>query len=185
MPFLSEEIWHLIDNRKNDIIVANWPKKGKVDEIILTDFDIVCEVVSTIRKIRKEKQISHKEKLKLHIKENKKICRNMDPIICKLGNIENIEYVEKKSTSTYSFMIGANEYFIPLSDIINVDDEIQKLQKELDYNTGFLKSIENKLNNKKFVENAPENVVINEKNKMKDTKSKIEILTKKIRSFQN
>jgi len=184
MPFLSEEIWHLIDNRKNDIIVADWPKKGKVDEIILTDFDIVSEVVSNIRKIRKEKQISNKEKLKLHIKENKKMCRNMDSIICKLGNIENIEYVEKKSTSTYSFMIGANEYFIPLSNIIDVDDEIQKLKNDLDYNTGFLKIIENKLNNKKFVENAPENVVINERNKMKDTKSKIEILINKINSFQ-
>ena len=81
-------------------------------------------------------------------------------------------------------MIGAKEYFIPLSDIINVQDEIKKLQKELDYNIGFLISIENKLNNKKFIENAPEKVVINEKNKMTDAKSKIEILTSKIKSLE-
>ncbi len=185
MPFLSEELWHLIDDRANDIIVADWPKVEKEEEILLDDFDVVAEVVSSIRNFRKQKQIPNKEQLSLLVKENKKLCRNMDPIICKLGNIDSIEYVSEKPSEAYSFMVKANEYFIPLSDSINVEAEIEKLQKELDYTKGFLKSVEAKLSNEKFVQNAPQALVDKERKKQADAKAKIEILADKITAISD
>ena len=96
MPFLSEEIWHLINERKDDIIVSEWPKANKVEEIILSDFDIVSEVVSSIRNFKIQKQIPNKDQISLFVKENEKLCRNMDPIICKLGNITEVKYTTDK-----------------------------------------------------------------------------------------
>ncbi|OUV70226.1 MAG: valine--tRNA ligase [Flavobacteriales bacterium TMED123] len=185
MPFLSEEIWHLIDDRTNDIIVADWPKVEKVEEILLDDFDIVAEAVSSIRNFRKQKQIPNKEQLSLLVKENKKLYRNMDPIICKLGNVDSIEYVSEKPSKAYSFMVKANEYFIPLFESINVEAELEKLQKELNYTKGFLKSVEVKLSNEKFVQNAPQPLVDKEKKKQADAKAKIEILVDKIAALSD
>ena len=180
MPFLSEEIWHLIKERKDDIIVSEWPKVNKVEEIILSDFDIVSEVVSSIRNFKIQKQIPNKDQISLFVKENEKLCRNMDPIICKLGNIETVEYTTDKVDGAFSFRIKSNEYFIPLEGNVDIDAELGKLQKELDYTKGFLKSVNGKLSNERFVNNAPEQVVVNEKKKQDDAKQKIEILEKQI-----
>ncbi|MEE2700388.1 MAG: valine--tRNA ligase [Bacteroidota bacterium] len=184
-PFLSEEIWHLIDDRTNDIIVADWPKAKDFEEIILSDFDIISEVVSAIRNFRKQKQVPRKELFNLLVKENKMLCRNMDPIICKLGGLDCVEYVGEKPSGTYSFMVKANEYFIPLSDSVDVGVELEKLQKELDYTEGFLKSVEGKLSNEKFVQNAPQSLVEKEKKKQADAKAKIEILAGKISALSD
>jgi len=180
MPFLSEEIWHLIDERKEDIIVAEWPKENKLEETILSDFDVVSEVVSSIRNFRIQKQIPNKEVISLFVKENEKLCKNMDSIICKLGNIKTIEYTNDKLDVAFSFRVKSNEYFIPLEGNIDIEGEIEKLQKELDYTKGFLKSVNGKLNNERFVNNAPDQVVVNEKKKQADAKQKIEILEKQI-----
>ena len=180
MPFLSEEIWHLIDERKEDIIVAEWPKANKVEENILSDFDVVSEVVSSIRNFRIQKQIPNKEVISLFVKENEKLYKKMDSIICKLGNIKTIEYTNDKLDGAFSFRVKSNEYFIPLEGNIDIEGEIEKLQKELDYTKGFLESVNGKLNNERFVNNAPDQVVVNEKKKQADAKQKIEILEKQI-----
>jgi valyl-tRNA synthetase len=185
MPFLSEEIWHLIDDRENDIIVSDWPKSEKVDKIILDDFDIVSDVVSSIRNFRKQKQIPHKDQISLFVKLNECHCKNMDPIICKLGNIEKVEYTEKEIEGSFSFRVRSNEYFIPLDGNIDIEAELEKLQKELDYTKGFLKSVNGKLNNENFVKGAPEQVVTNEKKKQADALQKIKVLEKQISSIQN
>ena len=185
MPFLTEEIWHLIDDRKEDIIVANWPKAGTVKEQLLADFENTTEVVAGIRTIRKEQNIANKEQLELLVIDNQKSSNNLTAIIAKLGNLSTIDTTTEKPNGAFSFMVKSNEYFIPLNDNIDVAAEIEKLQKELDYTKGFLKSVEGKLGNDRFVNNAPEQVVINEKNKMTDAKAKIEILETKIRDFGN
>ena len=185
MPFLSEEVWHLIDEKKEDLIVADWPKSGNVEEILLDDFDTVSEVVSLIRNFRKQKQIASKEQLGLLIKENRNFCRDMDPIICKLGNLDSIQYVYEKPSGTYSFIVNANEYFIPFSDSIDVKVELEKLKKELEYTEGFLKSVEAKLSNEKFVKNAPQSLVDKERKKQADAKAKIEILADKITALSH
>jgi len=185
MPFLTEEIWHFIDDRKEDIIVANWPKSGNVNEQLLVDFENITEVVAGIRTIRKEKNIANKEQLELLVIKNQKAKINLDAIVAKLGNLSSINTTNEKPDGTFSFMVKTNEYFIPLGENIDVVAEIEKLQKELDYTKGFLKSVEEKLGNDRFVNNAPEQVVVNEKNKMTDAKAKIEILATKIRHFGN
>ena len=184
MPFLTEEIWHLIDDRKEDIIVANWPKAGAVKEQLLADFENTTEVIAGIRTIRKEQNIANKEQLELLVIQNQKVKTNLDAIVAKSGNLSNINTTTEKPNSAFSFMVKSNEYFIPLSENIDIESEIKKLQKELDYTKGFLKSVAAKLGNDRFINNAPEQVVLNEKNKMADAKAKIEILETKIISFQ-
>jgi valyl-tRNA synthetase len=185
MPFLSEEIWHLIDDRKEDIIVADWPKSGTINEQLLADFENTTEVVAGIRTIRKEQNIANKEQLELLVIDNQQASNNLTTIIAKLGNLSTIDTTTEKPNGAFSFMVKSNEYFIPLGDNIDVAAEIEKLQKELDYTKGFLKSVEGKLGNDRFVNNAPELVVKNEKNKMTDAKNKIEILSTKIKDFKN
>jgi len=183
MPFLTEEIWHLIDDRKEDIIVAHWPISGTVNEQLLADFKNIVEVVAGIRTIRKEQNIANKEQLELLVIENKKAKTNLDAIVAKLGNLSIINTINEKPNGAFNFMVKSNEYFIPLGENIDVAAEIEKLQKELDYTKGFLKSVEGKLGNDRFINNAPEQVIVNEKNKMADAKAKIEILATKIRDF--
>ncbi len=180
MPFLSEEIWHLIKEREDDIIVSDWPKAEAVDESLLADFENSTEVVAGIRTIRKEQNIAHKEVLELLVIDNQQKRNNLNAIIIKLGNLSDINTVVEKPNGAFSFMVKANEYFIPLGNNIDVEAEIEKLQKELDYTKGFLKSVSGKLSNERFVNNAPKEVVANEKNKMADAKAKIEILKGKI-----
>jgi len=184
MPFLSEEIWHLIEKKESDIIIAQWPKATKVDNTLLEDFENTKEVIAGIRTIRKEQNIANKEKIELLVTDNKKPRNNLNTIISKLANLSNITGVNKKPNNAFTFMVKSNEYFIPLSDNIDLEEEIKKLQKELDYTKGFLKSVEGKLNNQRFINNAPDQVVSNEKNKMADAKSKIKILENKISAFK-
>tara|TARA_B100002052_G_scaffold182389_1_gene166084 strand:+ start:5433 stop:8042 length:2610 start_codon:yes stop_codon:yes gene_type:complete len=184
MPFLSEEIWHLIKKQDNDIIISNWPKAKKIDNNILDEFKFLIEVIAGIRTIRKEQNIKNKDQLKLEFTNTQITNNKMNDIIIKLGNLVSMNSVSKKPNSSFSFMVNSSEFFIPIYNTIDIENEIKKIQKELDYNKGFLKSVQSKLDNEKFINNAPEKVIINEKNKMKDLKTKITILEKKIVSFK-
>ena len=185
MPFLSEEIWHLIKERKEDIITSNWPEAGNIDNDLLQEFDNITKVVAGVRTIRKEQNIPNKDELSLERINNQNRRNNLDGIIAKLGKLSSINTVSEKPSASFSFMVEANEFFIPISNTIDVVSEIRKLETELDYNKGFLKSVESKLNNKNFVNKAPKEVIDNEKKKMIDIRSKIKILTNKIASFEN
>ena len=183
MPFLTEEIWHSIKDRNDDIIVSSWPELNSYNKELISSFEKTMEVVSGIRNIRKEKNICKKELLELNVIEHEKNEYNLNSIILKLGNLSQLNYIEKKIDQAFSFMVKSNEYFIPLTDSFDKDAELEKLNKDLDYTKGFLKIVESKLSNKKFVENAPQNLVENEQNKLKDAKEKIRILTEKINSL--
>ena len=183
MPFLSEEIWHLVKEREEDIIIANWPKAGAIDTSLLEDFETITEVIAGIRTIRKTQNIPNKEPLALKIINHQIQSNNLNPIIAKLGNLSDINSISEKPASSFSFMVKANEFFIPIGNTIDLTFELEKLQKELDYNKGFLKSVESKLNNERFINSAPKQVIANEKNKLADTKAKIEILENKIKDL--
>ena len=183
MPFLSEEIWHLVKEREEDIIIANWPKAGAIDTSLLYDFETITEVIAGIRTIRKTQNIPNKEPLALKVINHQIQSNNLNPIIAKLGNLSDINSISEKPASSFSFMVKSNEFFIPIGNTIDVTFELEKLQKELDYNKGFLNSVESKLNNKRFVTSAPKQVIANEKNKLADTKAKIEILENKIKDL--
>ena len=185
MPFLSEEIWHLIDDRKTDIIVSEWPKTGDINTTLLNDFDNISEVIASIRTIRKEQNIANKDQLELEVINNQKASNNLNAIITKLANLSSIKEISKKRDGAFSFMVKSNEYFIPLGDNIDVAAEIEKLQKELDYTKGFLKITEGKLSNESFVKNAPQQLVEKEKKKLVDAKEKIKILAKNLSAISN
>ena len=180
MPFLTEEIWHLIDDKETDIIVSNWPHIQDINHQILKEFEYTTEIISKIRNIRKEKKISNKEKLQLEIILNKKINNNLDPIIIKLANLLCIKEVSNKTDNALSFIINSNQYYIPFEDKIDLSEEIERLKKDLEYTKGFLKITEDKLSNNKFIENAPHQLIENEKKKLIDAKEKIKILKNKL-----
>ena len=129
-----------------------------------------------MKNFRKQKQIAPKDQISLFVKLNESHRKNMDPIICKLGNIEKVEYTNNEIDGSFSFRVKSNEYFIPLDGNVDLEAELEKLQKELDYTNGFLKSVNVKLNNENFVKGAPEQVVTNEKKKQSDALQKIEVL---------
>jgi valyl-tRNA synthetase len=183
MPFLSEELWHQIDDREEDIIISSWPMVKDIDEQLINDFENTVEIVSGIRNIRKQKNITKKEKLELLIIEKRQSKNNLQSIIIKLGHLSSIKHTDTKVESAFSFMVKSNQYFIPLLDDFDKESELEKLHKDLEYTKGFYKIVEGKLSNEKFVKNAPEQLVQNEKNKLKDAKEKIRILTEKINSL--
>jgi len=186
MPFLSEEIWQIIEKRSPEeaLIVSSWPAMEKYDEELLKDFELIKEVISNIRNIRKTKNISFRNKIDLKVIEQENAAVAFEEIILKLGNINEIIRVENSPSNALSFRIKSNEYFIPLAEHIDVEEEIEKLKKELEYNQGFLKSVERKLNNSRFVDNAPEQVVALERKKQSDALAKIEAIKEQLSNLK-
>ena len=178
MPFLTEEIWQYIVERTPEeaLIVSKYPKIESYNERLITDFEIVKEVVSGVRTIRKDKNISFRETIELSVLNNENLSENFDSVISKLGNISKMETVSNAVEGTLTFRVQSNEYFIPIAGNINVEEEVKKINEELKYIQGFLKSVQGKLANERFVNNAPEQVLQNERNKEADALAKIETL---------
>jgi valyl-tRNA synthetase len=182
VPFISEEIWQLLKTRTPEgaLIVAKWPDFIEADQKITVDFSFASEVISGIRNIRKAKNISFKDPISLEVLNNEKISESFDSLISKLGNVSSVNYINKQVEGALSFRVKSNEYFIPFEGAIDVVGESKKLQEELEYTQGFLKSVEKKLSNERFVNNAPENVVAIEKAKKSDAEAKIEMLKERL-----
>ncbi|RED48284.1 valine--tRNA ligase [Seonamhaeicola aphaedonensis] len=186
MPFLTEEIWQYISKRTPEeaLIVAEWPELKPVNEALISEFDFASEVLSGIRTVRKEKNIAFKDAITFSVINNEDMTKNFDAIIKKLGNLESIEYVNDSIDGALTFRVKSNEYFIPMADAIDVEVEIRKLTEELTYTEGFLKSVQKKLSNERFVNNAPEQVVASEKKKEADALAKIETLKASLTSLK-
>ncbi len=179
MPFITEEIWQTIAERKTDeaLVIASYPKLEAFDEHLISEFEFASEVISNIRTVRKEKNIAFKNELHLAVINTENAGTRFDEIIKKLTNISELSYVSEKLEGAMSFRVKSNEYFIPISaDNINVEEEIKKLSEELTYTEGFLKSVQKKLSNERFVNNAPAQVIENERKKEADALTKIETL---------
>ncbi|MDG2146989.1 MAG: valine--tRNA ligase, partial [Flavobacteriaceae bacterium] len=180
MPFITEELWHLISKRKVDqaLIISSWPETSSYDKKIIDEFELVKKIVIAIRNFRKEKAIGFKERLTL-ISSSKINLKYID-VIKKMGGIESIkEYTNTKNENYSSFRVENIEFFIPsLSIKIDQENEKRKIKIELDYSIGFLNSVEKKLSDKKFILNAPRKVVDLEKKKKNDVKLKISLLKK-------
>ena len=185
MPFITEEIWHQIAPRtqKEALIISRYPSKDPVNNTVLNDFEIASEVISGIRTIRKEKNISFKEPIKLFVINNIGASPSLDAVIKKMGNVEHLEYISEKIGGALTYRVKSNEYFIPMEGSVNVENEIEKLSNELTYTKGFLKSIQAKLTNERFVNNAPEKVVASEKQKEADALAKITTLKNSLSSL--
>lgn len=178
-PFITEELWHEIKERgeKDCVIVAEWPKPGKVDAEILASAETAFEVIANIRNIRNSKQIPPKKELKLAVKTAASALYNhFSPVIKKLAFLNEIEMVNDKVEGAVSFLVKADECFVPLAGEIDVEKEKENLRKELDYTKGFLESIMKKLGNEKFVSNAPAKVLEMENKKKSDAEAKIKAI---------
>jgi valyl-tRNA synthetase len=186
MPFLSEEIWQHITERTPDeaLIIAKWPVARAINQELITNFSMITDVVSGIRTIRKEKNISFKDAVELFVVNNENATQSFDVVIQKLTNTSTISYVSDKVEGA-SFRVKSNEYFVPISvDDIDVEAEIEKLQAELKRAEGFLFGISKKLANERFVSNAPEQVIRIERKKEADTLAKIETIKNSLASLQ-
>ena len=186
MPFLTEEIWHFTAVRTPEeaLIVSSWPKLKPFNANLITEFENTMEVISGIRTIRKDKNIPFKDSIEFKVVNNDKISNHFDSVITKLGNISSLKYVNEKVDGALSFRVKSNEYFIPISGNINIEEEVSKLTEELNYIQGFLKSVQAKLSNEKFVNGAPEKVLANEKQKEADALAKIATIEQSLASLK-
>ena len=185
MPFLTEEIWQHITERTpaEALIVAKYPEQKSYNETLLIDFERAQEVISGVRTIRKDKNISFKETIDLKIINVEHFSTNFDAVIYKLGNITTLEYINEKVNGALTFRVKSNEYFIPISGTVNIEEERKKLSDELVYTQGFLKSVQIKLSNEKFVANAKPEIIENERKKETDALQKIATLEEALKGL--
>ncbi|WP_282041056.1 valine--tRNA ligase [Winogradskyella flava] len=186
MPFLTEEIWHYIKERAPEeaLIVSQWPEKKSINDKLISEFELAAEVISGIRNIRKQKHIAFKDAISFAIINNEDTSSTFDEVISKLGNLESFNYVEEPVDGALTFRVKSNEYFIPMEGSIDVEAEVKKLIEELNYTEGFLKSVQKKLANERFINNAPEQVVTSEKKKEADALAKIETIKASLASLK-
>ncbi len=185
MPFLTEDIWQYIKERSPEdaLIVAEWPKSKPINETLISEFDFASEVITGIRNIRTQKNIAFKDAIRFSVVNNENRSTTFDEVISKLGNLSSFEYVTTSLEGALTYRVKSNEYFIPMEGAIDVEEEITKLTEELNYTQGFLKSVQKKLSNERFVSGAPEQVVASEKKKQADALAKIETLKKSLASL--
>ncbi|MDR0546131.1 MAG: class I tRNA ligase family protein, partial [Dysgonamonadaceae bacterium] len=193
MPFITEELYQNLNeitpDEKRSIMFEEVSKYAgekyfydAEDKNILSNFETTKEIITSIRNIRASKNISPKEKLTLQIAGEHNA--GYDTVIQKLANIEKIERVTEKSTGAVSFLVGTTEYAVPIGSLINVEEELKKLEAELKYQKGFLQSVVSKLSNEKFVSKAPASVIDMERKKQADAESKIKSIEDSIAALQ-
>ena len=182
MPFISEELWHLIKERKTNecLIVEKWPTISNYDRNLLSGFTIASEIIQQLRNIRKQKNISPKEPLELFIKTEKSFEQRFKDTIIRLANLKTFKSTDYKPDNAISFLVNQFEFYVPVSEVIDVNEEKERLTTELEYNKGFLKSVQLKLANDRFIENAKPEVLENEKKKKADAEAKIRVLTEQL-----
>lgn len=189
MPFITEELWQLISTREKgeSLMLASLPTPEKYDKSLLKDFTIVTEIITQIRTIRKDKNLGKNEMLRLLVRNesNGDYPKEMEAVLKKMGVISEISESNEKVDGAISFIVKNVEYYLPLGDLMNADEEISRLEKELEYTLGFKKSVQKKLENERFVSNAPEIVVYSERKKLADAEAKIKTLKDQIDSLQS
>jgi valyl-tRNA synthetase len=183
MPFITEEIWHLLVERKNpseSLVVAAWPSASEVDQDLNRGFEKLTQIVTQIRNIRKEHNIPNKEELQVYVRGEQPADARFHCLIRKLTNVSSVHKVEALPEQSLSFVLDKAEYGIPMEGHIDVEQQAEKIREELNYTRGFLKSVQKKLSNERFLSNAPESVVITEKKKEADAEAKIALLMEQL-----
>jgi len=186
MPFITEEIWQFLGDRSNPkdaLVVAQWPTAGEIDELILSDFALMEEVVTGVRTIRKNNQLPQKQAITLMVRNNGDVNNRFDAVVKHLCNVEEIVAVSEKQDNAFSFLVKTSDFFVPFGENVDLEGEREKLTKELEYYRGFLISVDKKLSNEKFVSSAPAAVVDAEKKKQADAQMKIATITEKLSSL--
>ena len=181
MPFITEELWQHLAARKEgeSIMIARMPEPKEYDAHVIEQFETTKQIISGIRAIRLQKNIANREPLTLQILRGLHDDAN-NSVIVKLSNLAQIDRVSEKDANSATFLVGTTEYAVPLGNNIDVEAELQKLEADLQYMQGFLRTVMGKLGNERFVNNAPENVVALERKKKADAESKIKSIEERI-----
>lgn len=184
MPFITEELWHALETRKEgeSIMVARMPKPAEIDSKFPEAFEIVKEIIAGIRSVRLQKNIPAKEALELQVFGEHD--NAWDAVIVKMGNLSSIAGATEKAAGAVSFLVRTTEYAIPLGSLINVEEELAKLDEELAYQKGFLDSVKKKLGIESFVSKAPAKIIEMERKKQADAESKIKSLEEAIAALK-
>ena len=188
MPFITEEIWQLLSERKDgeSLMINPMPQYGKIHKTLIERFEIVKETVSSVRMVRKDKNIPAKENLELFVKSSpEKFDNHFLPVIIKMANLSGIFFTDIKQNGAASFLVKTMEFYIPLESKLDTESEIKKINEELYYAHGFLSSVMKKLDNESFVSNAPRAVIEIEKKKKADAESKIKSLQERLMELEN
>jgi len=183
MPFVSEEIWQLLTERKkgDSIMISAWPKSTGYDETIIARFEDVKEAIAGLRTIRTKNNIPNKDQVELSVMVGDKgFDPTFNPVLVKMGNLSALTIVTEEVKAAASFLVKSTTFFVPLGANVDIEEELKKLQAELDYTKGFLNSVMKKLSNERFVSSAPEAVVAIERAKQADAESKIKVLEEQI-----
>ena len=185
MPFITEELWQQLVERKpgESLMVDPMKEDTTVDEALLSVMEVAKEVISGVRTIRLQKAIAQKEALSLEVLGESPVA-SMNAVIEKMCNLSSISVVEAKSEGAAAFMVGTTEYAVPLGNLINVEEELAKLEEELKYQQGFLASVMKKLGNENFVSKAPAKVIEMERKKQADAESKIKSIEESIAALK-
>ena len=187
MPFITEEIWQILAERKDgeSIMISRAPEAKKFNREIIGRFELIKETITAIRSARMEKDITAKEKLVLCIRSDESNHdREFLPVLVKLGNLSEVSFVDSKQEGAAAFMVKTTEYFIPLGTRLNVEKELVKIREDLEYNRGFLISVMKKLDNERFVKNAPADILDLERKKKSDTELKIKSLEERLEELK-
>lgn len=185
MPFITEELWqHLYDRKEGEsLMVQKMEFSPSWNEQVIAAFETVKGVISGIRTIRTQKQIAQKETLALQVIEKNPIAPFND-IVIKLCNLSAIDVTTNKAEGAVNFMVGTTEYAVPLGSLIDTEEEIKKLEAELEYEEGFLRSVQKKLNNKNFVSKAPAEVIEMERKKQADAENRMAVIRQSIAALR-
>jgi valyl-tRNA synthetase len=187
MPFVSEEIWQLLSERKpgESIMISSWPKSTGYVETMIAQFEDVKEAIAGLRTIRTKNNIPQKDQLELAvIAGDKGFAPEFNSVLVKMGNLSALSMVTEEVKAASSFLVKSTTFFVPMGGTIVVEEELKKLQAELDYTKGFLNSVLKKLSNERFVSSAPEAVVAVERAKQADAEAKIKVLEEQIASLK-
>jgi valyl-tRNA synthetase len=187
MPFVSEEIWQLLKARKpgESIMISAWPKSTGYDETMIAQFEDVKEAIAGLRTIRTKNNIPNKDQLELAVMVGDKgFTPEFNSVLVKMGNLSALSIVSEEVKLASSFLVKSTTFFVPMGATIDVEEELRKLQSELDYTKGFLNSVLKKLDNERFVNSAPEAVVATERAKQADAEAKIKVLEEQIASLK-
>ena len=180
MPFITEELWQHLTERKDgeSIMTALMPEAKPVDESLIAAFEVTKQIIAGVRTVRLQKNIPNRDALTLQIVGAHN--SDNDCVIVKLTNLSEIAIVTEKDTNSAAFLVGTTEYAVPLGNNIDVEAELAKLNEDLKYMQGFLRTVMGKLGNERFVNNAPAQVVELERKKKADAESKIKSIEERI-----
>ncbi len=186
MPFITEQLWQNLAPRREgeSIMICRMPEAAEYSERRLARFELVKEVVTAIRNIRRSKNIPNREPLALNVIADDNYPQEYAPVIIRMAGLSGIAAVEEKDPAAASFIVKTTQYFVPLGGMIDTEAELKKLTDELAYLEGFLASVMKKLSNERFVNGAPQKVVETEYAKRNDAEAKIKAIRERIEALK-